>query len=394
MKKRSVLLMTMFVFLWSILPEISMANPSSNLSTISLAGVVKDRVNASVAGVLVEVDGSPTLFNVTDENGFFVVSGIPQAALFRLKITKVGYLPVYTQYYSSSQSFDNSNYPYYLFTPDELELLPGRSAVIVGVVDSNSGSLLSGVSASTNVATTQIMYVDAASHNIVPGTETDLSGVFVAIVPSAHEVTLSGMKYGYFMNSLTTTVPNGSIIEAVLPLSLRPTYSLTLQQTGSGNGFLSSSPGGTCTEPSCTISIVANLGSTITAVPSDNSSFGGWVDSNCSGQSNPCDIWMSDNKTVIASFSLQPFKIEGAARYFSSLAEAFSAVQNYETIFAQKSYTPTGTTFNRPNVLATLKGGFNDSFNSSTREVNDFTLIDDTLVVSHGTLVVDQIIIK
>lgn len=379
----------------SILPfmAIMLLVLSSICQAASITGTLNDRLKTPVSGALIEIDGAPAFSTLSNADGSFTISGIPLTP-FRLKISKNGYLPVYTSNFLATEDLTISTYPYSLLTPAELPLLPGQGAVIVTVVDSISGLPLSNVRASKNNPMTQIMYLDASSGNFLAAEATDASGTFIAFIPANHAVELSANKYGYDINSYNATVPDGSVLETGLTLSHRPTHSLALQKSGSGNGSISSSSEDTCTQFPCIFSIIANSTAVITAVPSANSRFIGWVGSNCSGQENPCYIFMDSDKTASASFSLQPFTIEGTSRYFPSLVEAFSAVQQNEVILTQKSFASTGTSFNRPEITAVLRGGLDDGFNVTNRTSADYSTINAPLTISLGTLIFDQIIIN
>lgn len=100
------------------------------------------------------------------------------------------------------------------------------------------------------------------------------------------------------------------------------------------------------------------------------------------------------NKSVTSVFSLYPIvmNLSTTPSYYSTLSSAFNAALTNSIFMVQKSFSPASTAFNRSNVTATLKGGFDSTF--SNRSPTDFTSISYPLTIQTGTLILDQIAVK
>jgi hypothetical protein len=86
--------------------------------------------------------------------------------------------------------------------------------------------------------------------------------------------------------------------------STLPSYTLTVNLTGSGSGSVTSNPPGvTCSGATCTGSFVSGTNVALTAVPS-NSVFGGWSGL-CTGTSI-CNVLMNGPQSVTATFNSLP----------------------------------------------------------------------------------------
>jgi hypothetical protein len=94
------------------------------------------------------------------------------------------------------------------------------------------------------------------------------------------------------------------------------TYRLTISGLGTGNGQVTSSPGGiSCTitagtpaATGCTAQFNEGVAVTLTARPANEHAFGGWVKPPCSGIGT-CSVKMTAGRTVTAEFRKGPFTI-------------------------------------------------------------------------------------
>ncbi len=82
------------------------------------------------------------------------------------------------------------------------------------------------------------------------------------------------------------------------------THLLSVAKTGSGNGTVTSNPGGINCGADCSQSYTAGTEVALAATPAAGSSFTGWSGA-CSGTSS-CSVTMSDSRSVSAGFDLIP----------------------------------------------------------------------------------------
>lgn len=85
------------------------------------------------------------------------------------------------------------------------------------------------------------------------------------------------------------------------------TYTVSFAKAGAGSGTVASSDGTLSCGPSCsTTSPTFAYGTsvTLTASPSDGSSFGSWSGGTCSGSTSPCTFTVTGSATVTATFAL------------------------------------------------------------------------------------------
>ena len=85
-----------------------------------------------------------------------------------------------------------------------------------------------------------------------------------------------------------------------------PQQTLTLAETGSGEGLVTSSPPGISCPGTCSEHFDEGTAVTLTATPSPNSTFAGFSGGGCSGTA-PCEVKMTEAQSVSAEFaSLDP----------------------------------------------------------------------------------------
>jgi hypothetical protein len=80
---------------------------------------------------------------------------------------------------------------------------------------------------------------------------------------------------------------------------------LTVTKSGSGQGTVTSSPAGIDCGTDCNQPYDRGTNVTLTAVPNQNSTFGGWSGA-CGGNSTTCNVAMTDSKSVTATFTTKP----------------------------------------------------------------------------------------
>jgi len=79
-----------------------------------------------------------------------------------------------------------------------------------------------------------------------------------------------------------------------------PQFTLTVHLAGGGHGSVTSSPAGISCGSSCHEGFASNVAVTLTAHPSDGSTFGGWSGA-CSGH-DACKVAMTTTRSVTATF--------------------------------------------------------------------------------------------
>jgi hypothetical protein len=82
-------------------------------------------------------------------------------------------------------------------------------------------------------------------------------------------------------------------------------YSLTMNKSGTGSGTVTSSPAGINCGTSCAASYDAGTIVTLTATPTNGSTFTSWSGGGCSGNGT-CSITMNADATITASFGVNP----------------------------------------------------------------------------------------
>lgn len=183
---------------------------------ISVTGVLKygDGVTP-VPGALVELEGNLSVKTTSAADGSFTLSGLPWNSAVRLKITKSGYLPVYTDTFYLSANLDVTANPYQLFTSAELGLSPGQSAIFAKLLDSRDFvTAISGATASADPHT--VSYYNAAIDDFT-GTATDASGLIGVFGLSPNNlVYITANKAGWTFESKSFSVPGGAVVELAI----------------------------------------------------------------------------------------------------------------------------------------------------------------------------------
>ena len=87
-----------------------------------------------------------------------------------------------------------------------------------------------------------------------------------------------------------------------LPGGSDDSYRLAVTRDGTGSGRVISSPAGIDCGADCSEAFGADTRVTLTATPEEDSTFAGWSESGCSGSSATCDVELTADKTVTATF--------------------------------------------------------------------------------------------
>ena len=99
---------------------------------------------------------------------------------------------------------------------------------------------------------------------------------------------------------LGTITIGGQVFQLTQAAAQISQYTLTTSKAGSGQGKLSSSPGGNIFKKGTWVAL--------RAVPDDDSVFAGWNGA-CSGRSTGCNLQMTSDRTVTATFTLKTYTI-------------------------------------------------------------------------------------
>lgn len=79
-------------------------------------------------------------------------------------------------------------------------------------------------------------------------------------------------------------------------------HTLTVTRAGTGSGTVTSSPSGISCGSNCTASFSSGSHVTLTEAPATGSTFAGWSGGGCSGTSTTCQVTLSSNQAVTATF--------------------------------------------------------------------------------------------
>ena len=189
---------------------------------------------------------------------------------------------------------------------------------------------------------------------------------------------------------------------ASAPVTINLTFPLTVQDAGSGSGTVTSlapNPGISClTGNPAGCSFTFGSGNPVDLHPSasTNSSFTGWsgsVPAGCAGAGD-CVVTMNAAQSVIATFAANPatVRIDGVSTPYYSPDAALDAITTQgQTVRALNDVFP-AITMTSP-VAIILKGGYTDSA-FSLRTSTSFTVIQNSLTISKGTLRVERLVVN
>jgi hypothetical protein len=130
-----------------------------------------------------------------------------------------------------------------------------------------------------------------------------------------------GAQDSYTFSNVTATQTISASFSVII------TYALTVNKAGTGTGSVSSAPSGISCGSDCTEVYTARTLVTLTAVPDNSSSFGGWSGA-CSG-TGTCSVTMDAAKSVTATFALKTYTITASAGTGGSISPSGSVSVNH-----------------------------------------------------------------
>lgn len=165
---------------------------------------------------------------------------------------------------------------------------------------------------------------------------------------------------------------------------------LIVEATGPGRGTVQSLPSGINCGADCSVTFAPGSVVTLKAVAAPHSHFASWSGGGCSGNGD-CTVTLTENTTVRAQFSAaRPVKIaENNATIYTSPQQAYNNALSGNTIISWAQSFNENLTLNQP-VTVKLKGGYDTDFVNNP----DATVIKGALIISNGTVTVENIAIK
>jgi hypothetical protein len=169
-------------------------------------------------------------------------------------------------------------------------------------------------------------------------------------------------------------------------------HPLSVKLSGNGAGNINSSPAGiSCVSGTCTVQFGSGSTIILLATPSSSSTslsyFNTWTGcSNAVG--NNCTVNINAAKNVTATFTtLNPVHIANG-NYYSTLQTAYNAATSSKIL--TQAVKLTGNLTTSSNKAIKLEGGYDATY--SGRRGN--TVMQGTLTVSKGSLIVDNLVIR
>ncbi len=210
--------------------------------------------------------------------------------------------------------YDNALNWQYEFSAD-LPALPLFSRVllpvIAGTILDSVGNPLTGVSVELVV-----LNLDETIYGTVDSNSDD--GTYSFFVPENWSGSVTPSLSGYYFDPVSRPYANVTDDLSAEDYFAFPYYSLTITKTGTGAGWVGSSPGGISCGADCSESYAPGTSVKLTATASAGSAFTGWSGA-CGGMSTTCYVTMSKAKSVTANFTLNP-----AGQYFLSTVKVGS----------------------------------------------------------------------
>ncbi len=157
-----------------------------------------------------------------------------------------------------------------------------------------------------------------------------------------------------------------------------------------GSGSVTSSPGGiNCLGGTCSATFQTGISVTLMPRANSGSEFSGWSGDCASAGTGDCTVSTATVHTATATFALiSKARVNGVS--FGTLNSAYDTINNSGIIDAQAVTFVENLVLNRGSAV-TLLGGY-DSAYSGTRTGN--TVLNGTLSIDSGSLVVDRLIIQ
>ncbi len=278
--------------------------------------------------------------------------------------------------------------------------------VYTGVTSSpTSGSLARTVSGAIStpgfhiIPFTAVPVVSGQKFSIVvklttPGTnypipiERPLSGYSTGAVASPGQ---SFYSYdGSSWDDMAVYIENTNVCVKAYAQYLQPERTLSLLVAGTGNGMVISSPAGISCNENCSAQFEGGAQVTLQADAAEYSIFSGW--SGCDSVLNgDCKVSMNADKTVSATFDTDTSHMTriGEANYYPTLQAAYDAASSGSIIKAWGTDIPEGL-LAASNKSVTIKGGYDAGYYVN----NGHTLLNGSLVIERGSLILENIVIK
>ncbi len=253
------------------------------------------------------------------------------------------------------------------------------------------------------------------SHSDLTGTVTDLGGNVIASSPSfideatqnfhlleyssarnaagplsaavvAYPLDREYLKHQAWVDRPVDALPDIGAFECTISESKR---SLNVSLTGSGSGTVTSTPVGIACGVACARQFAYGDQMTLHAEPV-YSVFTGWTGA-CSG-TDDCLLTMVSDRNVIANFSKDMehmTRIGDTESYFPTLQAAYNSAPSGGTIKAWGTEFVEDLDCDKEKAV-TIEGGYDTGYNNN----HGFTLLDGTVTVSTGSLIVDNLVIR
>ena len=179
-----------------------------------------------MSGVTVTTVGlSPEIATVTDVNGLFVLSGIPQSTSFYVKMGMATYANAYSNTFYLTANQVSSDRPYALWLPTKLTNWGNSSgngvirSKVVTSTDQVNGYIGGAVVTATDKSggtTYPVKYIDSTGAVSSTLTSTDASNgnYLIVNVPAGHTVDVTATKSGFTFNTRTFTVQANGVSES------------------------------------------------------------------------------------------------------------------------------------------------------------------------------------
>ncbi|MBI4690100.1 MAG: hypothetical protein HY754_07510 [Nitrospirae bacterium] len=118
-------------------------------------------------------------------------------------------------------------------------------------------------------------------------------------------------------------------LNGMLAARIDTALDLTVSNSGTGTGKITSSPAGIDCGTDCSENYNHGTSVTLTATPETSSTFSGWSGGGCSGTGTTCTITMDSDKTVTAAFTIKTFTVTTWAGLNGTITPSGNVTVNY-----------------------------------------------------------------
>jgi hypothetical protein len=197
--------------------------------------------------------------------------------------------------------------------------------------------------------------------------------------------------------NLTTLIANVSTLAGnsflFTSTAMPGSYPLNLNVTGTGNGYVTSTPEGIACNVSCSSSFPVGDNVTLHPAPSQYSLFTGWTNGICSGTGD-CLLTLYGETTVTAVFDRDTAHRvtagdSGNPAYYATIQESYNAVPDGGTIRTWAEYYDENLVCSRP-VSVAIQGGFNAEYSGVVGE----TIVRGSLTITDGNVEIEGLMIQ